>query len=236
MSTPPPPEHHPPPRDALERKGPQRLPQRLPQSGLHRRLEEGAKAVGGRYCRLQMPLKLALGVRETVAGQRLGALEGGGGGGVRPQRPAESSDPTQHAKGRTGDCPRPRKETTTRRNVTQGGGVQGGTSPPLQCIPAPHGGDPDFRSGKNEIYRRRNRIAPVLVHNLLGSGAPAHLLSSNTRVTRPPLECACLRAGPRTAQCPGGTPAAAVAGVARAMDHRRMVLRMPPCRRRTAFL
>ena len=36
----------------------------------------------------------------------------------RPQRPTERSDPTQHAKGRTGDCPGPRKETTTRRNVT----------------------------------------------------------------------------------------------------------------------
>ena len=40
----------------------------------------GAKAVGGGYCRLQMALKLALGVRGTVAGRRLGALEGGGGG------------------------------------------------------------------------------------------------------------------------------------------------------------
>ena len=39
----------------------------------------------------------------------------------RPQRPTESSDQTQHAKGRTGDCPGPRKETTTRRNVIQGG-------------------------------------------------------------------------------------------------------------------
>ena len=39
----------------------------------------------------------------------------------RPQRPTESSDPTQHAKGRTGDCPGPRKETTTRPHVTQGG-------------------------------------------------------------------------------------------------------------------
>ena len=38
----------------------------------------------------------------------------------RPQRPTESSDPTQHAKGRTGDCPGPRKGATTRRNVTQG--------------------------------------------------------------------------------------------------------------------
>ena len=40
----------------------------------------------------------------------------------RPQRPTESSDPTQHAKGRTGDCPGPRKGATTRRNVTQGAG------------------------------------------------------------------------------------------------------------------
>ena len=39
----------------------------------------------------------------------------------RPQRPTESSDPTQHAEGRTGDCPGPRKETATRRNVTRGG-------------------------------------------------------------------------------------------------------------------
>ena len=39
----------------------------------------------------------------------------------RPQRPTERSDPTQHAKGRTGDCPGPRKGTTTRRNVTRGG-------------------------------------------------------------------------------------------------------------------
>ena len=40
----------------------------------------------------------------------------------RPQRPTERSDPTQHAKGRPGDCPGPRKGTTTRRNVTRGGG------------------------------------------------------------------------------------------------------------------
>ena len=38
----------------------------------------------------------------------------------RPQRPTERSDPTQHAKGRTGDRPGPRKGTTTRRNVTRG--------------------------------------------------------------------------------------------------------------------
>ena len=40
----------------------------------------------------------------------------------RPQRPTERSDPTQHAKGRTGDCPGPRKETATRRTVTRGVG------------------------------------------------------------------------------------------------------------------
>ena len=64
----------PKPRDALEGKGPQRRPQKR----LDRRLEGVAKAVGGGYCRLQMPLKLALGVGETAAGRRLGALEGGG--------------------------------------------------------------------------------------------------------------------------------------------------------------
>ena len=36
----------------------------------------GRQAVGGGYCRLQMPLKPALGVRGTVAGHRLSALEG----------------------------------------------------------------------------------------------------------------------------------------------------------------
>ena len=41
----------------------------------------------------------------------------------RPQRPTERSDPTQHAKGRAGDRPGPRKGATTRRNVTRGGGA-----------------------------------------------------------------------------------------------------------------
>ena len=62
----------PPPRDTFEGKGAQRWPQRR----LNRRLEEVAE---GSYCRLQMPLKLAHGIRETVAGPRLGAVEGGGG-------------------------------------------------------------------------------------------------------------------------------------------------------------
>ena len=74
-------------RDASEGKGRQRRPQQR----LGRRLEEVAKAVGGGYRRLQTPLRLALALRETVAGHRLGALEGGGGGAdmdgdSRPQR------------------------------------------------------------------------------------------------------------------------------------------------------
>ena len=67
-------------RDALEGKGPQRRPQRW----FNRRSEEVAKAVGGGYCRLQMPLTLTLGVGQTVAGHRLSALEGGGGGTSPP--------------------------------------------------------------------------------------------------------------------------------------------------------
>ena len=59
----------------LEAKGPQR-----PQQRLDRRLEEVAKAVGSGYCRLCMPLALALAIRGTVAGHGLGALERGGGG------------------------------------------------------------------------------------------------------------------------------------------------------------
>ena len=62
-------------RDAIEWNGPRRRPQKR----LGRRLEGVAKAVGGGYCRSQMPLKLALAIRETVAGHRLGVLEGGGG-------------------------------------------------------------------------------------------------------------------------------------------------------------
>ena len=35
-------------------------------------------------------------------------------------RPTKRNDPTQHANGRMACCPGPRKETATRRNVTQG--------------------------------------------------------------------------------------------------------------------
>ena len=59
----------------------------------------------------------------------------------RPQRPTELNDPTQHAKGRTGDCPGPRKGATTRRNVTQGGGCAPDVllpcAVPLPCLLSP---------------------------------------------------------------------------------------------------
>ena len=65
----------PPPTPRLHWKSPQRQPQKW----LDRQLKEDVKAVGGGYCPLQMPLKLALAVGKTVAGHRLGTLEGGGG-------------------------------------------------------------------------------------------------------------------------------------------------------------
>ena len=65
----------------------------------------------------------------------------------RPQRPTERSNPTQHAKGRAGDCPGPRKGATTRRNVTRGvgrGKMGHGTEKrrfPRVVVTAPGGSD-----------------------------------------------------------------------------------------------
>ena len=73
--------------------------------------------------------------------------------GHRPQRPTESSDLTQHAKGRPGDCPGPRKGTTTRRNVTQGGGGMWQASLPLT---GPH------RSNPRRWALPRRRFSTVL--------------------------------------------------------------------------
>ena len=42
----------------------------------------------------------------------------------RPRGRPANDDPTHSAKGRTGDCPGPRRETNEGRNVTQGGGGQ----------------------------------------------------------------------------------------------------------------
>ena len=64
----------PPTRDAVEGNGPRRRPQKRSD----RRLVEVAKAVGGSYCRLPRPLKLALGASSA---SNIG--RGGGGGGSR---------------------------------------------------------------------------------------------------------------------------------------------------------
>jgi len=59
---------------------------------------------------------------QPLQGRPLGTHLKGGGEAQPPgpRRPSERNDPTQHAEGTMGDCPGPRKETATRRNVTQG--------------------------------------------------------------------------------------------------------------------
>ena len=109
--------HYPHPLDPAEKIGPNFLPGFWPiKKFLWRQFVQTKKIVSG--------------------ASENSAPPGGGGGGLdwaprtrkrhqqehRPQRPTERSDPTQHAKGRTGDCPGPRKGATTRRNVTQGAG------------------------------------------------------------------------------------------------------------------
>ena len=110
-----------------------------------------------------------------------------------PQRPTESSDPTDHAKGRTGDCPGPRKGTTTRQNVTKGvaksnlvflsqevGQEVGGSTQNIprdkRClvgtVPGRFSVHPSFFpsvlwSGQ---LLWENLVGPFLVHNFLGPG------------------------------------------------------------------
>ena len=102
-------------RDALEGKGPQRRAQRR----LDGRLEEVAKAVGGGYCRLQMPLAIGTWREGDVPGRRLGALQGGGGGYLPPFQCIPACGvpllPPEHKQGkshlRTGkDSPKPKAQ------------------------------------------------------------------------------------------------------------------------------
>ena len=93
----------------------------------------------------------------------------------RPQRPTESSDPTQHAKGRMGDCLGPRKGATTRQNVTQGGG--GGT--PRGC----RGGWTPSASGAQGMALVMR--APLRVRRP-GSELPSNTEQRATCATHPP--------------------------------------------------
>ena len=123
-------------RDASEGKGPQRRSQKR----LGRRLEEVAKAVGGGYCRLQMPLRPALGVRGTVGGHRLGALEGGTSppsnaslGGEGGQGPCSAPVPVQTQLGRSiHGCPVSRPAGLLTAPVPHGG-TGGREMPPCLC-------------------------------------------------------------------------------------------------------
>ena len=84
----------------------------------------------------------------------------------RPQRPTESRGPAQHAKGRTCDCPGPRKETTTRQNVTQGGG--GGSFEP-RGSPAPQKPvEEDFSEKKSLPRDTYLKMISVFVGIILG--------------------------------------------------------------------
>ena len=88
----------------------------------------------------------------------------------RPQRPTESSDPTQHAKGRTGDRPGPRKGATTRRNVTQGGGgLEKSGSVASVCVGTrlPTAASSCLRANKGSLSLRACRPATVFVPNLI---------------------------------------------------------------------
>ena len=142
-------------------------PRRWPQKRLGRRLEEVAEAVGGGYCRLQMPLRLALAVREScrrrrcipapfIAGHSTRSLGGGG----RLQSAARSG--VSHARNgiswnahvqgptpsgadlrrRSGPPPPPRAMPTATRPVAgrRLGGLEGGGVPPSDAsLGGPHG-------------------------------------------------------------------------------------------------
>ena len=86
----------------------------------------------------------------------------------RPQRPTERSDPTQHAKGRTGDCPGPRKGAITRRNVTRGGSpppLSNASLPPPPHPPGgPSGGPPDLMHSLCHPFLILNRNARTATH------------------------------------------------------------------------
>ena len=139
-------------RDALEGKGPQRQPQRR----LGRRLEEVAKAVGGGYCRLQMPLRLALGVRETVAGHGLGALEGGY---PLPMHP----------------WPRARTQTSVPRTppVRRRPAQTSCSGPSLQTPPAPPAPRTITETARGEGGRPTHPPGPQMVRAAAPSSAPA---------------------------------------------------------------
>ena len=158
-------------RDAVEGKGSQRRPPKRSD----RRLAEVAKAVGGGYCRLQMPLKPALGVSGTVAGHCLGALDGGlppppppmhpWGGGYRSQDPRPLPTPPQGEPPVTFIYSSYRPEESTVGHVSWSPPP---TKPPSQPPPPGQqsvggGGGAKKRPGET-IYRERPQPKQCLTH------------------------------------------------------------------------
>ena len=148
-------------RAALEGRGPRRRPQRR----LGRRLEEVAESVGGGYCRLQMPLRRAVGVRGTVAGHRLGAL---GGDGV----PAPASNALFLGVGEVWlrgsiDPPPPPPRDPFNNSAPMGGGWVPHHPPTPPGPPSPPIDWTRFSSGlsANQIlWRRRRRLVEAKNH------------------------------------------------------------------------
>ena len=175
-----------------------------PQKQLDMRLEEVLKAVGDGYCRLQIPLKLALGVRGTVAGRRLGALEVGGGRHLPPVQ-----------------CiPRlPPKQTPDVALVSGCGG-------PLWSVSV-------VRALPLWFHRRHHRLDQLRVRRGSGvrgrvrRGLQRHRRCERRRRRRGPGQRVAVGSGRRCEAWQGGAPGA---GARRAHPQRRA----GPCRRRCA--
>ena len=104
-------------------------------------------------------------IRSELCGAPLGGGEGraaaarGSQQEQRPQRPTENSNSTQHAKGRTGDCPGPCKGTPTRRTVIQGAGQD--PPPTVRCFPMrvwPIFVHPPTQKKRNDCVLRADRV------------------------------------------------------------------------------
>ena len=112
----------------------------------------------------------------------------------RPQWPTERSDPTQHAKGRTGDCPGPREGATTRRNVTRGGGGLPpiGGAPPIPRGDCAIGPAPCFRTEIPSPEAGGHPPAPTPTKQRPGCCAPPpppSLVARGMACVRPTRRC-----------------------------------------------
>ena len=188
-------------KDALEGKRPQRRSQRR----LDGRSEAVAKAVGGGYCRLHTPLKLALAVRAAVAGHRLSALDTGCAHGVvfRPEALVRTElcgphAPPCHPLFRQHAAPDAREQLCdTPQRVA--GSLFAGTGHPGTACSTGARGSPVPVPGGREALRIRRSVA--------GSGAGTALPPRGASTAAP--TCAAAPASGRAsvaASCPAPPP------------------------------